>query len=47
MPSRSPTGLAAGILIKTTAAVSALATIAVADLTAGKFNLWIDYYEGS
>jgi len=41
------TEFTAGIPIKTTAAVAVLATIAVADLTAGKFNVWIDYYEGS
>lgn len=40
------TNLTAEIPIKTTAAVSVLATIASADLTAGKFNIWIEYYEG-
>ena len=32
---------------KTTAAVSVLATIATADLTAGKWYVWVEYYEGA
>jgi len=36
----------AGVPVKTTAAVSVLATIATADLTAGTFFLWVEYYEG-
>ena len=31
---------------KTTAAVSVLATVATADLTAGKFNVYVEYIEG-
>ena len=40
------TELVAGIPIKTSAAVSVLATIATADLTAGKYNIWVEYMEG-
>ena len=40
------TELSAGIPLKTTAAVSVLATIATADITAGKFNVRVEYYEG-
>ena len=40
------TALTAGIPIRTTTAVSVLATVAVAALTAGKFNIWVEYYEG-
>jgi len=40
------TALTAGIPIRTTAAVSVLATVAAAALTAGKFNIWVEYYEG-
>ena len=32
---------------KTTAAVSVLATIATAALTAGKWFIWVEYYEGA
>jgi len=31
---------------KTTAAVSVIATVATADLTAGKFNVYVEYIEG-
>ena len=41
------TELTAGIPIKTTGAVSVLATVATADLTAGKFIVWVEYYEGA
>lgn len=40
------TEMTAGIPVKTTAAVSVLATVATADLTAGKFNIWVEYFEG-
>jgi hypothetical protein len=40
------TELSAGIPIKTSAAVSVLATIATADMTAGKYNIWVEYMEG-
>lgn len=40
------TAAANDLPLKTTAAVSVLATIADANLDAGKFNLWIQYYEG-
>ena len=32
---------------KTTAEVSVLATVATADLTAGKWQVWVTYYEGA
>ena len=38
--------LTAGIPIRTAAAVSVLATVATAALTAGKFNVWVKYFEG-
>ena len=41
------TELTAGIPIKTTGAVSVLATVATADLTAGQFYVWVEYYEGA
>jgi hypothetical protein len=41
------TELTAGIPIKTTAAVSLLATIESADLNAGTFFVWVEYYEGA
>eukprot|EP00919_Chromeraceae_sp_WS-2016_P079398 GHVR01187939.1.p1 GENE.GHVR01187939.1~~GHVR01187939.1.p1 ORF type:complete len:261 (+),score=32.21 GHVR01187939.1:382-1164(+) len=40
------TELTAGIPTKTTAAVSVLATISGANLTGGKFNIFVDYFEG-
>ena len=41
------TELTAGIPIKTTSAVSVLATVATAALTAGEFYVWVEYYEGA
>ena len=41
------TELTAGIPIKTTGAVSVLATVATAALTAGVFYVWVEYYEGA
>ena len=40
------TDLTAGVAVKTTQAVSVLATIATATITAGKFNVWVDYTIG-
>lgn len=40
------TDLTAGVSVKTTAAVSVLATIATATITAGKFNVWVSYVIG-
>jgi hypothetical protein len=40
------TAITNAVPFKTTAAVSVIATIAVAALTAGKFNVWVQYYEG-
>jgi len=40
------TELTAAIPQKTAAAESVLATVATADLTAGKFNVWVTYTEG-
>jgi len=34
------------VVAKMTAAVSVLLTVATADLTAGKLNVWVEYYEG-
>uniref|UniRef100_A0A6M3J0U0 Uncharacterized protein n=1 Tax=viral metagenome TaxID=1070528 RepID=A0A6M3J0U0_9ZZZZ len=40
------TDLTAGVSVKTTQAVAVLATIAGATVTAGKFNVWVNYVIG-